>query len=359
MLALAMYLIVPAFAAQVGIGVEPTVVDVYMDNNNQRTYLPVKLFNPSDQGMIFRLEAENALKPYLYLSCDPYENVSYWCESREYILAANTPKANAIISKILFVRNAGLDADFESAIYVIGRSAVSINGTVGITPRVMIRITMHQATVVNTTTTTTASTTTTTIPITTTTTTTTMKMLPVNSSVTTTTKPNSVVIVLHNFTTTTVRATATTIAVPEAVQSSVIPVIPEIPIFTYIIILAVLAVLGGAIYIARDRFIIVLVLFVMVMSFMMPVALAFDPDAIITVNVTDAVTTTTTSTTTTTTTSTTTTTTTVPTTTPTLVPTTTTTTLPFPEPLFDMSKNLIVLVGAVSMIFAVASLVIR
>jgi hypothetical protein len=246
------------------------------------------------------------------------------------------------------------------------------------------------------------------------------------------------VIVLHNLTTTTVRVTTTTIAVPEAVQSSVIPVIPEIPIFTYIIILAVLAVLGGAIYIARDRFIIILILFSLGMSFMMPVALAFDPDAIITVNVTDAVTTTTTTTTSTTTT------TTLPdcnthclmswygyggyydseatceanetlvggvcccynndnavcndvlcsvqghshggyydfagtcigdetlvngkcccysgvpaTTTTTLVPTTTTTTLPFPEPLFDMSKNLIVLVGAVSMIFAVASLVIR
>lgn len=315
-LALALYLIVPVLAVQVGIGVDPTIVDVYLSNVNQQTYVPVKLSNPSDQNMIFTLSAKDDLKPYLNLAC--YQD--YWCESREYPVAANTSKANAIIVKALFERNAGHDAVFESAIYVIGRSALSINGTVGITPRIMIRVTLHQSSVVATTTTVTV----TTVPQITATT---MPVLPDSNPTTTTTLKKVMVVPVSLATTTTATTTTTAITIPEVIQSSVIPVLPEIPVFTYIFIIAAIIVLGGAVYIARDRFILVLVLFAILFA---PLAMADDVD----INVTVGSTTTTTV-------------------------TTTTTILPNLDPLFDMSKSFIVMVGALATVIYVAGLVMR
>lgn len=138
-----------AYAQQMGIGVEPTIVDIYLSKDNDRTYLPIRVWNPSNQDMVFKLSIEENLRDYVQYDCLGY----YWCEKDEYYVPAYTEKHEATEVSVLFVKKTDEEAEFESAIYVQGRPTEQPEGMIILTPRIMIRTTIHQTATPTTTTT--------------------------------------------------------------------------------------------------------------------------------------------------------------------------------------------------------------
>lgn len=271
-LALSMSLV---YAGQMGIGVEPTIVDVYLNNENSMTVLPIKVSNPSEQDMIFQFSIDAELDGYIEQDC---VHNYYWCNEDEYFVPAHTELKDGTVVNILFKMNGDEPAEFESGIYIQGKPTELPEGMIVVTPRIKVRTTVHQTILPTTTTTTT-----TTVPasnggdsgsiVITHETTTTTTTLPEGSS-------DAVIVINPDRSSTT-----TTIDKEEEVaESGIVPII---------IVIIVIGVAGGlGLYYFKDKLIFVLP-FLLIFS-MIPLAHASD----IFMNVTVGTTTTTTTTTT-------------------------------------------------------------
>lgn len=189
----------PVYAMNIGLGVKPSVVDVYLNKGNEKTFVPVTFFNQGDTNATYFLEVSPSLKDYMYYDCAKYPEYynEYYCNGKTYQVPKNTTKNNGIDVKILFLKKNNFDIDFEGWIDISGIPNVANYtkpiGQVGIKQQIRMRILIHQ----------------TSSPTTSTTTTT----VPINMTNTTTTTIHSMIIEETNAlaVTTTIPTTTTTV----------------------------------------------------------------------------------------------------------------------------------------------------
>jgi len=134
-------LALPTFSAQMGIGVEPTIVSVYLSDSNRLTYVPFKLSNPSATiDDIYTLEIDSNLRSYIHSECDMPE---YWCAGKQIFVPINTPRQNGTILKVLFEKKTSEAADFTSYM-IFSANPQTSGGMVALKPEIQVKVIIHQ-----------------------------------------------------------------------------------------------------------------------------------------------------------------------------------------------------------------------
>jgi hypothetical protein len=136
-------LALPTFSAQLGIGVEPTIVDVYLSDSNRLTYVPFKLSNPSaDADDMYTLEINEELKDYVHFNCSSY--TEYWCEGKQIFVPKNTPRLNGVVLKVLFEKKTSEAANFTSFMTFSANPIINGAGNVALKPQIQVKVNIHQ-----------------------------------------------------------------------------------------------------------------------------------------------------------------------------------------------------------------------
>jgi len=127
-----------ALAESVGIHIQPSIVNINLDNNYNSQIVMFTLGNPTDNEAVYTLIPEQGLRDYIHLKCDlPNE---YWCENKGYTL-----KNQSMYIKVLFEKKINMNAENLVKYLNIYASPLDVEqGTVGISPSVGIKIIINQ-----------------------------------------------------------------------------------------------------------------------------------------------------------------------------------------------------------------------
>lgn len=133
-------------AGTIAIGVEPTIIDVYLNNDNKKTYVPMKFYNPSDTPMNFTVEINDDLKQFMHYDCKESTYSDYWCEGRSYRIEPHTDRLTSPqIVKILFLRKSDEEINLTSSIRIFAQPITgNVPSTVAIRPSISVKVSIYQ-----------------------------------------------------------------------------------------------------------------------------------------------------------------------------------------------------------------------
>jgi hypothetical protein len=135
-------LALPTFAAQIGVGVEPTIVDVYLSDSNRLTYVPFKLSNPSlEIDDMYTMEFDSNLTNFIHSECDMPD---YWCTAKQIFVPKNTLRVDGVVLKVLFEKKTSEAVNFTSYITFSANPVISGSGNVALKPQIQVKVNIHQ-----------------------------------------------------------------------------------------------------------------------------------------------------------------------------------------------------------------------
>ena len=139
-----MLLLMPAARATIGIGVEPTVVRIQLQNIYK---LSVYVWDISDTDDNYTFSVSDSIRSYIQQDCTG----SNWCEGKGFYVPAGTArKGNEVLFN--FVRSGDAAASVNGSITVKANPVTGNSGTVAISPQVDIRVELAQLSVTTSTT---------------------------------------------------------------------------------------------------------------------------------------------------------------------------------------------------------------